>query len=122
MNKTQVFNLHVKFQDTTASVIAEKILACIDFFENKKQGYKIYGKCSTFSTPRFVTSHNDYNVLSIFHEELTKLFKEQLNSITIVCYSKENGIVDVLRMGGKRDEMLLSELMVVDLKDVPVNT
>lgn len=122
MENIEVINLHVKFQEHLASARGWLMVVCLNAFENKGHGYKFFGKESTFPTPRFTVSYAHAKDANDSFQELSDLFKDCLDKVTLVLYTKEHDIFNILKMEGKRDENLLTELMNTDAQGVPLNT
>ncbi len=122
VDKVDFFGMHIKFQGDRKSVLADQVVSVIEILETDRLGYKVFGKESTFPTPRCVIYSGNYKTLNDVAQKIVEQFKCSNHNAAIVLYSKGVDGIQYHRVEGDFHGCLYSEIEKnINMSDVPMN-
>ena len=115
------FTIQFRFCEVSKSATSNGLLLVIEYLESKKIGYKVYGKCSTFKTPRIEISSTSIEKVRSILEDVDDIFTSKAYPIKGVIYSVDDDVVEIHQIVGEQDDSMISEIISVKNTGNPIN-
>lgn len=117
----KVYTAQFKFLELDNISISIGTNTCIEYIYSKGCGYKVYGRSSTFKTPRVEVSSFDNDLINNIVNDLKEIFENNNHSVKIVIYSVVDDMVEIHKIHGDRDDDMVSEIISVKNTTNPIN-